>query len=346
MQRIEQNVKIKVVGVGGAGGNAVQRMAEEKIEGAELLAVNTDVQALRRLKKVETLAIGQLATGGMGSGGNPEMGRKAVRESQDQVAQMLEGADLVFVAAGMGGGTGTGAAGRRRRDCQEAGGFDRRGSDPAFRLRGRRPQRGRRSRPEAARTEGGHADYGGQRPAGRVTGRETVSRQGVQARRRGTQAGRSGDNRARDSSGPRQRRLRRRQVGYGRRGAVVHGARPGQGEVCRAGRGQRGHIEPTVRRSALRRVRGAVQCQGRQGPDAGPGPTKWQASSGTPPGPALASCSGSLRRLGGAAGWRSHWSRRGSASRPTTSPTRFPSSFRSPPPPRLPRSGSRSTAPP
>ena len=110
MQRIEQNVKIKVVGVGGAGGNAVQRMAEEKIEGAELLAVNTDVQALRRLKKVETLAIGQLATGGMGSGGNPEMGRKAVRESQDQVAQMLEGADLVFVAAGMGGGTGTGAA--------------------------------------------------------------------------------------------------------------------------------------------------------------------------------------------------------------------------------------------
>ena len=110
MQRIEQNVKIKVVGVGGAGGNAVQRMAEEKIEGAELLAVNTDVQALRRLKKVETLAIGQLATGGMGSGGNPEMGRKAVRESQDKVAQMLEGADLVFVAAGMGGGTGTGAA--------------------------------------------------------------------------------------------------------------------------------------------------------------------------------------------------------------------------------------------
>ena len=110
MQRIEQNVKIKVVGVGGAGGNAVQRMAEEKIEGAELLAVNTDVQALRRLKKVETLAIGQLATGGMGSGGNPEMGRKAVRESQDQVAQMLEGADLAFVAAGMGGGTGTGAA--------------------------------------------------------------------------------------------------------------------------------------------------------------------------------------------------------------------------------------------
>ena len=110
MPRTEQNVKIKVVGVGGAGGNAIQRMAEEKIVGAELLAINTDVQALRRLKKVETVAIGKLATRGMGSGGNPEVGRKAVRESQDQVAQMLEGADLVFVAAGMGGGTGTGAA--------------------------------------------------------------------------------------------------------------------------------------------------------------------------------------------------------------------------------------------
>ncbi len=110
MRKHAQSVKIKVVGVGGAGGNAVQRMAEEKIEGAELLAVNTDVQALRRLKKVETLAIGQLATCGMGSGGNAEVGRKAVRESQDQVAQLLEGADLVFVTAGMGGGTGTGAA--------------------------------------------------------------------------------------------------------------------------------------------------------------------------------------------------------------------------------------------
>ncbi len=110
MRRTEQNVKIKVVGVGGAGGNAIQRMADEKIEGAELLAVNTDAQALRRLKKVETLAIGKLATRGMGSGGNPEVGRKAVRESQDQVAQALEGADMVFVAAGMGGGTGTGAA--------------------------------------------------------------------------------------------------------------------------------------------------------------------------------------------------------------------------------------------
>ena len=168
MQRIEQNVKIKVVGVGGAGGNAVQRMAEEKIEGAELLAVNTDVQALRRLKKVETLAIGQLATGGMGSGGNPEMGRKAVRESQDQVAQMLEGADLVFVAAGMGGGTGTGAAAVVAEIAKKQGALTVAVATLPFDFEGGCPQRGRRSRPEAARTEGGHADYGGQRPAGRL----------------------------------------------------------------------------------------------------------------------------------------------------------------------------------
>ena len=104
------NTRIRVVGVGGAGGNAVTRMAEASVPGVEYAAINTDVQALERIDHFPTLAIGPGTTGGMGSGGSADTGRKAVRESMDQVAQLMEGADMVFVTAGMGGGTGTGAA--------------------------------------------------------------------------------------------------------------------------------------------------------------------------------------------------------------------------------------------
>ena len=104
------DVSIKVVGVGGGGGNAIRRMAAGHIPGVDLLALNTDVQALSGLRDVPTFAIGPDTTGGMGSGGDPDLGRKSIRESADQIAQMLEGADMVFVTAGIGGGTGTGAA--------------------------------------------------------------------------------------------------------------------------------------------------------------------------------------------------------------------------------------------
>ena len=103
-------VAVKVVGVGGAGCNAVVRMAEAGVSDLDLLAVNTDMQALRAIDSAATFAIGPTVTGGMGSGGNPEVGRKAVRENQDQISQIFSGVDMVFIAAGMGGGTGTGAA--------------------------------------------------------------------------------------------------------------------------------------------------------------------------------------------------------------------------------------------
>jgi cell division protein FtsZ len=104
------DIRVKVVGVGGAGGNAISRMAATKLQGLEFLAINTDVQALSRIRGVPTLPLGPETTGGMGSGGNANVGRKAVRESQEQVAQVLDGCDMVFITAGMGGGTGTGAA--------------------------------------------------------------------------------------------------------------------------------------------------------------------------------------------------------------------------------------------
>lgn len=101
--------KIMVVGIGGGGGNAVNAMIREKIGNVEFLAMNTDKQALSTIK-AKKLAIGEKLTKGLGAGANPEIGRQAAEESRSTIQQCLEGANLVFIAAGMGGGTGTGAA--------------------------------------------------------------------------------------------------------------------------------------------------------------------------------------------------------------------------------------------
>ncbi|MGF1520689.1 MAG: cell division protein FtsZ [Leptolyngbyaceae cyanobacterium] len=102
--------KIKVIGVGGGGCNAVNRMIDSGVSGIEFWTVNTDAQALANVATDNTLQIGQKLTRGLGAGGNPAIGQKAAEESRDEVAASLEEADLVFITAGMGGGTGTGAA--------------------------------------------------------------------------------------------------------------------------------------------------------------------------------------------------------------------------------------------
>jgi len=101
---------LRVVGVGGAGVNAINRMVEAEIEGVEFLAVNTDLQSLQQSAAHETLHIGDSITHGLGSGSNPDLGRAAAREEYDRIKAMLRGSDMVFIAAGAGGGTGTGAA--------------------------------------------------------------------------------------------------------------------------------------------------------------------------------------------------------------------------------------------
>lgn len=106
----EQEAVIKVIGVGGGGGNAVEHMVREKLEGVEFLAINTDAQALRNSSADSTLQIGGEITKGLGAGANPEVGRDAALEDADAIRELLNGADMVFIAAGMGGGTGTGAA--------------------------------------------------------------------------------------------------------------------------------------------------------------------------------------------------------------------------------------------
>ncbi len=104
------SAKVKVVGVGGAGGNAVNRMVKMGIPGVEFLAINTDALALENSLADDKVAIGQKITKTLGAGAKPDIGRKAILEDRDLVAEKLQGADLVFIAAGMGGGTGTGAA--------------------------------------------------------------------------------------------------------------------------------------------------------------------------------------------------------------------------------------------
>lgn len=107
---MEQLAQIKVIGVGGGGSNAVNRMIENGVKGVEFITVNTDAQALHLAKSEHKLQIGDKLTRGLGAGANPEVGKKAAEETRDLIASTLKGADMVFVTAGMGGGTGTGAA--------------------------------------------------------------------------------------------------------------------------------------------------------------------------------------------------------------------------------------------
>ena len=106
----EQGAKIKVVGVGGAGGNAINGMIDAGLQGIEFIAINTDAQDLEKSKASSRLQIGKNLTKGLGAGANPEIGLKAIMEDKDRVIEALNGADMVFVTCGMGGGTGTGAA--------------------------------------------------------------------------------------------------------------------------------------------------------------------------------------------------------------------------------------------
>ncbi|MGA2654833.1 MAG: cell division protein FtsZ [Gammaproteobacteria bacterium] len=106
----ENKAVIKVIGVGGGGGNAVAHMVHKNIEGAEFICANTDAQALENIPVQKTMQLGGHMTKGLGAGANPEVGRRAAEEDKDRIMQMLQGADMVFVTAGMGGGTGTGAA--------------------------------------------------------------------------------------------------------------------------------------------------------------------------------------------------------------------------------------------
>jgi cell division protein FtsZ len=110
MDEMNQNAVIKVVGVGGGGGNAVQYMVSRGVEGVDFVAINTDAQVLRKSNAKTMLQIGGSFTKGLGAGANPDVGRQAALEDRDRIEEVLKGSDMVFITAGMGGGTGTGAS--------------------------------------------------------------------------------------------------------------------------------------------------------------------------------------------------------------------------------------------
>ncbi|MFT5577837.1 MAG: cell division protein FtsZ [Paraglaciecola psychrophila] len=110
IDNVPQNAVIKVIGVGGGGGNAIKHMIENHVEGVDFICANTDAQALTDIDMTTVLQLGSTITKGLGAGANPDVGRQAALEDRDRIAEALAGADMVFITAGMGGGTGTGAA--------------------------------------------------------------------------------------------------------------------------------------------------------------------------------------------------------------------------------------------
>src|SRR5687768_12362549 len=110
MDAYSQNAVIKVIGVGGGGGNALAHMVASGIEGVEFMCINTDAQALKHSKIKTALQIGSDITKGLGAGANPEVGRAAALEDRERLVELIDGTDMLFITAGMGGGTGTGAA--------------------------------------------------------------------------------------------------------------------------------------------------------------------------------------------------------------------------------------------
>ena len=135
LDTVGQQAVIKVIGIGGGGGNAVEHMVTSHIDGVEFINANTDAQALNRSNVGTILQLGTNLTKGLGAGADPEVGRQAAMEDRDRISEVLDGADMVFITAGMGGGTGTGAASGSGTNRQGNGGIGSRGSDQAFPLR-------------------------------------------------------------------------------------------------------------------------------------------------------------------------------------------------------------------
>lgn len=110
MDTQSQSAVIKVIGVGGGGGNAVEHMVEQNLDGVDFICANTDAQALKNSSARTTIQIGTNITKGLGAGANPEIGRESALEDRERIQEMLTGSDMIFITAGMGGGTGTGGA--------------------------------------------------------------------------------------------------------------------------------------------------------------------------------------------------------------------------------------------
>ena len=234
------NAKIKVIGVGGGGGNAVNRMIDAGLEGVEFMVANTDLQALQMSRAPVKIQLGVKLTNGLGAGANPEVGRKAALEDTDKIIEALEGADMVFVTTGLGGGTGTGAAPDHRLAGQRDGRADRRGRHQAVRLRRQAPHAAGRARPGGAdRLRRHHHRHPQREAAGGGAGRRLL--RVVPRGRRHSAPGGAGHLRHHHHSRHHQPRLRRREGDHGRHGLRRDGHGHRQGRAPRDGSGAARH---------------------------------------------------------------------------------------------------------
>ena len=244
--------RIKVVGVGGGGGNAISRMIASGLQGVEFIAVNTDLQALRANRAPIKIQVGGKLTKGLGAGANPDVGRQAAVEDTEKICDALEGSDMVFITAGLGGGTGTGRGAR--------GGLDR---QPARRRHRERPHRGRRHPALLARGQAadgpGHGrarpaeglrrlgDRHPERPAPQLGGPQHPGERGLPRRGRRPAPGGAGHLRHHHRPRPDQPRLRRRAGGDEGDGPGGHGHRRRPGREPRGRGGPARDLEPAAR---------------------------------------------------------------------------------------------------
>ena len=201
---------IKVVGVGGGGTNAVNRMVDAGLRGVEFIAVNTDAQALQMCDADVKIHIGSKITRGLGAGANPTIGYQAAVESKDELRDALKGADMVFVTAGKGGGTGTGAAPVIAELANELGALTVGVVTRPFAFEGKRRARQAERRHPGAQRQGRHAHHHPERPSAAGRRAAHVDHRRLQGRRRRAAPGRAGHHRPDHRARPHQPRLRRR----------------------------------------------------------------------------------------------------------------------------------------
>ena len=215
---------IRVVGVGGAGVNAVNRMVEAEVEGVEFLAVNTDLQSLQQSTADITLHIGAELTRGLGSGSDANVGRQAAMEDYDRIKALLKGSDMIFITAGAGGGTGTGAAPIVARISREVGALTVAIVTKPFGFEGSRRSEQAEHGVERAGRGGRHADRRAEQPPAVGARQADRDGRGLPRRRRRAAPGRAGHLRPRHAARPDQPRLRRRAHDHerGRQRAARH----------------------------------------------------------------------------------------------------------------------------
>ena len=238
---------IRVIGVGGGGSNAVNRMIRAEMMGVEFIALNTDAQALLQSDAPHKLRIGDKITRGLGAGGDPSIGERAAEEDSDKIAQALEGSDMVFITSGLGGGTGSGAAPIVAEIAKEQGALTIAVVTKPFTFEGAKRRSPRRSRARGAPGQGRHPDHDPERPAARRRPEEHRDPRRVPGRRRRPAPGRPGHQRHHHRARPDQPRLRRRAGDHEGRRLGADGHRPGIRRESRGRGGPAGDRQPAAR---------------------------------------------------------------------------------------------------